>query len=119
MDTEHFISKFLLIAKEQQLQDPTECLKKTCEEFVKWCMIDHLKLDFKNYGDNIALIAIGILEGQDEGAKRRWFDKIRSWNGKYGVNNQYLRGINDTIIEESQGDDYRSDSSSCKFEYEI
>ena len=116
MDTEHFISKFLLIAKEQQLQDPTDCLKKTCEEFVKWCMIDHLKLDFKNYGDNIALIAIGLLKGDDHD-KLRWFKAIQGWKGKYD-DNPYLRGIDDTIPEE-QEDGYGSDSSSCKFDFTV
>ena len=52
MNTEHFISKFIQIARNQQLtqdnDNVNECLKNTCKEFVEWCMIVHLKLDFKN-----------------------------------------------------------------------
>ena len=43
-------------------------------------MIDHLKLEFKNYGDNIALIAIGILDGKEEKDKKEWFKEIQQWN---------------------------------------
>ena len=116
MNTDHFISKFIQIARNQQLtqDNVNECLKNTCKEFVEWCMIVHLKLDFKNYGDNIALIAIGLLNGDSQ---QQWFDKIKNWKGKYDDNNAYLRGVNDTIPEESPDEDYGSDTSSCKFDF--
>jgi hypothetical protein len=114
LNTEHFISKFIQIARNQQLDNVNECLKNTCEEFVKWCMIDHLKLDYKNYGDNISLIVVGLLNGNNP---QQWFKSIQSWKGKYDDNDLYLRGINNTIEEESQKDDYGSDSSSCIMDF--
>src|SRR5688572_614425 len=101
LNTEHFISKFIQIAKNQYLtpDNAYECLKNTCIEFVKWCMIDHLKLDFKNYGDNIALIVVGLLNGNNP---HQWFKDIQGWKGKYDDNNSYLRGYQDTNQDESQ-----------------
>lgn len=115
MNTEHFISKFIQIARNQQLtsDNVNECLENTCIEFVEWCMIVHLKLDFKNYGDNISLVVVGLLNGNNP---QQWFKSIQNWKGKYDDNNSYLRKF-DNIIQEDQDNDYGSDGSSCKFDF--
>jgi|SRR2546421_8462447 len=115
MNTEHFISKFIQIARNQQLtpNNVKECLKNTCKEFVEWCMIVHLKLDFKDYGDNISLIVIGLLNGNNP---QQWFKSIQNWKGKYDDSNSCLRGF-DNLFLEDQEDDYGSDNSSCKFDF--
>ncbi|RIA85963.1 phosphatase 2C-like domain-containing protein [Glomus cerebriforme] len=113
--SDHFLSKFIQIAKKQTSPDVDECLKETCKELVRWCMIDHLKLDFKNYGDNIALIAIGLLNGQ---TKQEWFRDIKEWKGVYEDSNLILRDIDDTVQEDDNEDmDYGSDSESCKIDF--
>jgi hypothetical protein len=90
----------------------------TCKEFVKWCMIVHLKLDFKNFGDNISLIVVGLLNGNNP---QQWFKSIQNWKGKYDYNVSYLRGFDSIVQEEDREDDYGSesdgDSSSCKFDF--
>ncbi|CAI2169099.1 10276_t:CDS:2, partial [Funneliformis geosporum] len=92
MASEHFISKFIQIAKKQTSTNIDECLKETCKEFVKWCIMDHLKLEFKNHGDNASLIAIGLLNGQ---TKQQWFQDIQKWKGKYENDELILKDIND------------------------
>ena len=116
MNTDHFISKFIQIARNQQLtqDNVNECLKNTCKEFVEWCMIVHLKLDFKNYGDNISLIVVGLFNGNNA---QQWFKSIQNWKGKYDDNFSYLGGFDNKIQEKDLEDDYRSDSSSCKFDF--
>ena len=118
MNTDHFISKFIQIARNQQLtqdnDNVNECLKNTCKEFVEWCMIVHLKLDFKNYGDNISLIVVGLFNGNNP---QQWFKSIQNWKGKYEDNFLYLKGFDNIIQEKDREDDYGSDSSSCKFDF--
>jgi hypothetical protein len=105
----------LQIAKKQESPNVDDCLKETCKDFVKWCMIDQLKLEYKNYGDNIAIIAIGILNGK---SKEEWFRDIKNWKGKYEENNLILRDVNNTVQEEVNEEiDYGSDSESCKIDF--
>jgi hypothetical protein len=114
LSSEHYVSKFIQIAKKQNSPNADVCLKETCKEFVKWCMIDQLKLEYKNYGDNIALIAIGILYGK---SKEEWFRDIKNWKGTYEDSN-ILRDTNDAIQEEDNEEiDYGSDSESCKIDF--
>ena len=113
MTSEHFISKFIQIAKKQTSTNVGECLKATCKEFVKWCTIDHLKFDFKNHGDNASLIAIGLLHGQ---TKQQWFQDIQKWKGKYDDDPLILKDIND-LIQEEDDIDYVSDSESCTIDF--
>ena len=81
-------------------------------------MIDHLNLEFKSYGDNIALIAIGIPKGRYKKDMLQWFRDIQKWKGKYDDSNPYLRSFNDSITEKNEDDiDYGSDSESCKFDF--
>lgn len=78
-------------------------------------MIAQLKFEYKNYGDNIALIAIGILNGK---SKEEWFRDIKNWKGIYEDNNLISKNIDDTIQEEdSEEIDYGSDSESCKIDF--
>ena len=118
LTSEHFISKFIQIARNQtpNLFNVNDCLKDTCKEFVKWCMIDLLKLDFKNYGDNISLIAVGLLKGKDDRDKLQWFQDIQQWKGKY-EDNIVLRGISDTIPEETQEETDFGDSDDCQIDF--
>ena len=76
----------------------------TCKEFVEWCMIDHLRLEIKNYGDNISLIVVGLLNNENN--LQQWFKSIQNWKEKYDDNFIYY-----------QEDDCGSDSSSCKFDF--
>lgn|SRR5438105_13730520 len=111
MNTEHFISKFIQIARNQHLtpDNVNKCIKNTCKEFVEWCMITHLKHDFKNYGDNISLIVVGLLNGNNP---YQWFKSIQNWKGKID-NFLYF----DNITQEEDGEvDYGSDSS-CIFDF--
>ncbi|RGB34769.1 phosphatase 2C-like domain-containing protein [Rhizophagus diaphanus] len=115
LKSEHYISKFLQIAKKQDSPNADECLKETCKEFVRWCMIAQLKFEYRNYGDNIALIAIGILNGK---SKEEWFRDIKNWKGIYEDNNLISKDIDDAIQEEdSEEIDYGSDSESCKIDF--
>ncbi len=106
-----FISKFILIAKNQHLtpDNVNECLKNTCKEFVEWCMIDHLKLNFKDYGDNISLIVVGLLNGNNP---HQWFKSIQNWKGKID-NFSYF----DNIIQEEDWE--VGSNSSCKFDFTL
>ena len=101
MNTEQFISKFIQIARNQHLtpDNVNKCIKNTCKEFVEWCMITHLKSEFKNYGDNISLIVVGLLNGNNP---HQWFKSIQNW---------------DIIIQEEDKEiDYGSDNS-CVFDF--
>jgi len=104
------------LPKKQNSPNADVCLKETCKEFVKWCMIDQLKLEYKNYGDNIALIAVGLLNGE---TKEEWFRDIKNWKGTYEDSNLILRDVNDIVQEEDEDDgiDYGSDSESCKIDF--
>jgi hypothetical protein len=73
-------------------------------------MIDHLKLD---YGDNISLIVVGLLNGNNP---QQWFQSIQNWKGKYDKYYSCLSEF-DNIIQENHKYDYGSDSSSCKFDF--
>ena len=114
MGSEHYVSKFIQIAKRQNSTNADECLKETCKEFVKWCMIDQLKLEHRAYGDNIALIAIGLLNGK---TKEDWFKDIKSWKGKLEDNN-LIRDADDAVEEETNnGIEYGSDSENFKIDF--
>ncbi|GBB84744.1 hypothetical protein RclHR1_11310001 [Rhizophagus clarus] len=115
--SDHYISKFIQIAKKQDSPNADKCLEETCKEFVKWCMIGQLKFEYRNNGDNIALIAIGILNGK---SKEEWFRDIKNWKGKCEDSNLILKDINDTIqddVEEVDDIDYGSDSEDCKIDF--
>ncbi|GBB84742.1 hypothetical protein RclHR1_11300011 [Rhizophagus clarus] len=109
--SDHYISKFIEIAKKQTSQNGEVCLEITCKEFVRWCMIDQLKLGYKNHGDNISLIAIGVLNGK---SKKEWFRDIKNWKGKYGNSDLISMDPHDAV----QNDYYDfSDSEDCKIDF--
>ncbi|CAG8560228.1 6649_t:CDS:2 [Funneliformis mosseae] len=117
MESEHFISKFIQIARKQTSTDVDDCLKETCKEFIKWCIMDHLKLEFKNHGDNASLIAIGLLNGQ---TKQQWFQDIQKWKGTYDNDDLILKDLvqNDDDGDGDQEDsNYVSDSESCTIDF--